>query len=55
MKEWLKHFDARRGAWEIDLEDTGYVEEIRRYWQVDAEKENPKQVRYFPGESAMAD
>ncbi len=55
MKEWLKHLDVRKGAWEIDLDDTGYVEEIRKYWEVDAEKENPKQVRYFPGSSAMVD
>ena len=55
MKEWLKHYDGRRGAWEIDLEKTGYTEEIKKYWEVDAEKENPKQVRYFPGTSAMVD
>lgn len=55
MKKWLELYHSRRGAWEIDLKDTGYEEEIQRYWEEDAEKENPKAERYFPGTSAMLD
>jgi hypothetical protein len=55
MERWLKYQEKYYKNWELDLDKTGYQEEIKKFWDEVAEKEVPKQLRYFPGESSMLD
>jgi len=55
MKKWLNYREKHVQEWEMKVEKTGYLEEIRQFWDVEAEKEIAKKLRFFPGESAMLD
>lgn len=55
MKKWLKFQEEHYEEWELDLDKTDYLREIKMFWEVEAEAEIPKTVRYFPGESGMLD
>ena len=55
MQKWLAYRERHRSEWELDVEQTGYVAEIKKFWDEDAELENAKEMRYFPGDSAMLD
>lgn len=55
MKKWLKFQKEYHRDWELDVGKTGYLEEIKRFWEVDAQVEIPRIVRFFPGESGMLD
>lgn len=42
MGRWIWQREQRRGAWAVPLEKTGYLEEIRTFWEGEARREGER-------------